>query len=421
MHNDFTLFTRTYPNGTKVVFYHAYDEDGRRVGPWTTNSQSRTLARNYCNKLLRAGELIPNKNKKVTFGDFSVGFWERGSEYIQNQESRGEITDTYLSNCQKMLANQILPFFKDTPLRKITSLEINSWLLGFKNREMVKGGEKVVMHYQNTYANTVFGTLNVMLTEAVRQNLIPINPCDKVKRLKNDKRKREILTPLEVKKLFPANYKKVWNNELAYIANRLGSLTGMRIGEILGLRGEYVFEKHIYVCGQYGEFGYKDYTKTKENRKIPLMLEAIALLKKLKIKNGKGFVFSLDGGATPVSNTMIRRALEDALLAIGISGEEAKRRRLTLHGWRHFVNTDMLRQGLTTEQVQAVTGHKSKEMTDGNYNHIDPTEIADVIKAQRAIAGKKKQTAKKTAKKNGKEKSGTKTFTLVKTTGRRSA
>jgi hypothetical protein len=56
MHNDFTLFYRTYPNGTKVVFYHAYDENGKRVGPWTTKCANKTAARNYCNGLLKAGD-----------------------------------------------------------------------------------------------------------------------------------------------------------------------------------------------------------------------------------------------------------------------------------------------------------------------------------------------------------------------------
>jgi len=28
MRNDFTLFKRVYPNGTKVFFYYAYDKDG---------------------------------------------------------------------------------------------------------------------------------------------------------------------------------------------------------------------------------------------------------------------------------------------------------------------------------------------------------------------------------------------------------
>jgi hypothetical protein len=50
MHNDYTLLWRTYPNGTKVVFYYAYDDNDVRQGPWTTKCRSITVARNYCNR-----------------------------------------------------------------------------------------------------------------------------------------------------------------------------------------------------------------------------------------------------------------------------------------------------------------------------------------------------------------------------------
>jgi len=57
-----------------------------------------------------------------------------------------------------------------------------------------------------------------------------------------------------------------------------------------------VFDNYILVCGQYGQFGYLPHTKTKENRTIPVMSEMMSLLRKLIERNGKGFVFSLDGG-----------------------------------------------------------------------------------------------------------------------------
>jgi hypothetical protein len=167
MRNDFTLFMRMYPNGKKVVFYHAYDESGKRVGPWTTNSLTFTAARNYCHKLLVAGTLIPNRNKVMTFGDFANGLWERGSEYVKNQESRADITDTYIDNCRKMLNKQIIQFLGDMQLDKITNKDVNSWLLGFKEQKVVKDGKTETVSCKNTYANTVFGTFNVMLAEAV--------------------------------------------------------------------------------------------------------------------------------------------------------------------------------------------------------------------------------------------------------------
>ena len=209
MHNDFTLFKRTYPNGTKVVFYHAYDENGKRVGPWTTHSRNLTAARVRCNKLLKAGALIPGKNKSVTFAEFAEGFWDRKSEYIQRQESRADITDSYLKSCRKHVANQITPFFGNVLLEKITEKDVNNWLLEFKYRGSKKDENGDILGYKNTYANTVLGTLNVMMAEAVRRELIPFNPCASVKKLKNDRKKIEILTVQEVQKLFPKDYKTV--------------------------------------------------------------------------------------------------------------------------------------------------------------------------------------------------------------------
>jgi integrase len=283
--------------------------------------------------------------------------------------------------------NQILPFFGDTPLDKITDKDVNKWLMGFAERVVVKDGKKETMRYRNTYANSAFGTFGVMLGEAVRRGLIAANPCEKVKKLKNDRKEIKILTREEVQKLFPEDYKAVWGrNKIACVANRLASLTGMRIGEILGLRVEYVFDDYILVCGQYGANGYIPHTKTKEDREIMLIPEMIGELKNLMAPNGKGFVFSTNGGVKPVSKTNIRRTFRIALNKIGITKEEVVRRALTIHGWRHFVNTDLLSQGYSIAQVQAVTGHKSLKSTEG-YNHLKAQQISDVLRAQAVIAG----------------------------------
>jgi hypothetical protein len=103
-----------------VVFYYAYDDKDVRRGPWTTKCQSITAARNYCNRLIKTDRLIPVRDKPLTFGEYAKGFWERGSDYLANQEGRADITPSYIDNCKKMTANQILPFFADTPLEKIT-------------------------------------------------------------------------------------------------------------------------------------------------------------------------------------------------------------------------------------------------------------------------------------------------------------
>jgi integrase len=226
-----------------------------------------------------------------------------------------------------------------------------------------------------------------MMIEAVRRKLITANPCEHVKRLKNDSRIVEILSADEVKKLFPKDALPIWGGkEIDFAVNRLASLTGMRIGEVLGLRGEYVHEGYIRVCGQYGSYGYKSHTKTKENRNIPIIPEMEAILRRLMEKTGHGFVFSKDGGVTAVNQEEIRKEFCRALKRIGLTDEEIKKRGLTPHSWRHFVNTELQLQGLTIAQVQAVTGHSTDRMTE-RYSHIDARQISDITKAQAAILG----------------------------------
>ena len=88
-----------------------------------------------------------------------------------------------------------------------------------------------------------------------------------------------------------------------------------------------------------------------------------------------------------------------------------------MHGWRHFLNTEMLQQGLTIEQVQGVTGHKSKQMTD-RYNHPDARRISDITKAQAAIAGNEAEKPKdKAPKKEAKKTTGHAEFKIVKSRG----
>jgi hypothetical protein len=110
---------------------------------------------------------------------------------------------------------------------------------------------------------------------------------------------------------------------------------------------------------------YRD-TKTKDKHNIPLPNDLINDLKELKRMNGDGFVFSLDGGVTPICRKTMYQDFHRALRQIGLSDDEITERHLHLHGWRHFFNTELLKGGLTIPQAQAITGHKSDRYTQPN-------------------------------------------------------
>jgi excisionase family DNA binding protein len=79
---------------------------------------------------------------------------------------------------------------------------------------------------------------------------------------------------------------------------------------------------------------------------------------------------------------------------LGIRNEEYKARGLNVHAWRHFCNTELQKGGMTVKKVQAVTGHKTEEMTD-RYTHLDPMELKEVTEIQAALLAGKQEGEKK--------------------------
>jgi integrase len=205
-----------------------------------------------------------------------------------------------------------------------------------------------------------------------------------VKELKTEETDREILTLEEIRKLFPARWNTVWDSWTAYKANRLAACTGLRIGELRGLRGEYVYDDYILVAGQYTRHGYTPDTKTKTNRNIPINPAVKREIDELAAMNGKGYIFSDDGGVTPVRSELIERQLNKALERIGIDDTERRKRNLTFHAWRHFFNTFLRMANIADSKVQSVTGHRSLKMTE-HYTHFDTRQFTEVREVQTAL------------------------------------
>ena len=96
MRNDYTLFNRVVPSGKTVVYYYAYNDDGIRLGPWTTGLANKTAARNYCNGLIRKGVLVPGIKGMTTFEAYATEFWDWDkSEYLLHRRKRRKLTQGY--------------------------------------------------------------------------------------------------------------------------------------------------------------------------------------------------------------------------------------------------------------------------------------------------------------------------------------
>jgi integrase len=112
-------------------------------------------------------------------------------------------------------------------------------------------------------------------------------------------------------------------------------------------------------------------------------------LEELLIANGNGYVFSEDGGETPVAEFRVRRGLERALERIEINHDERLKRNLSFHAWRYFFNTLLRMSNVADSKVQSLTGHRSMSMTE-HYIHFDTRQFTEVRVVQAELLAFKK-------------------------------
>jgi integrase len=390
MKGDFSLYFRKVPSGKRVYYYYTHDDEGNQLGPWSTGQTVKTAARNYCNELIRKGMLVPGVKGMTTFTVYADEFWNwEKSEYLKDRKKRRKLTKGYADKCQKVVDFTLVPYFGKMRLDKITGEVIDKWL-----------DHMIAEKYENSTINGYLGTLATMMKWAAKKRYIVRDPFLDVQRLMDEQKDKQLITREEFKTLFVDDWKTIWNNDLLLcIANKLAALTGMRVSEILGLKGEYVFDGHIFVGWQYNrKYGDCD-TKGKTKDNIPLTSELIGDLRSLMKVNGEGYIFSLTGGEKPVTVRHIYNGLLRALKKMGLTGEEIKQRGLNVHAWRHFCNTELLKGGVSVKKVQAVTRHKSERMTE-RYTHFDPLEFTEVTKIQAELLKKRPKSKEPEATEN---------------------
>ena len=390
IHNDFTLYFRVVPSGKRVVYCYAYDEDGNRLSGKSTGETTLTAARLKCNRLFKTGALVPKRGHIPTFAEYAVNWWDwEKCGYLKKRRKRSNLTKKYADNSKWIMNKVLLPYFGNMRMNKITQEVVEA----FVDSSIQKG-------YKHTTINCNFSILKTMLIEAEERKVIAHNPIQKMGKLISNRKEIEIITQDEFKRLFVGDWVKVWDNDrIACTANKLSALTGMRAAEVMGLKGCYVYDGHIYLCMQYDtKYGYRP-TKTKDKCNIPLPASMIADLNELKKINGDGFLFSTDGGAKPVSKLTVYLKFHKALVNIGIPKEQIAERKLHLHAWRHFFNTELLKGGLSVKQTQAITRHRSEQMTD-RYSHFEPNDFIKAKEVQEALLQPAFATKAETAEQN---------------------
>nr|WP_321261167.1 tyrosine-type recombinase/integrase [uncultured Sphaerochaeta sp.] len=326
-------------------------------------------------ELYRTNSLIPEKKEAkpiLTFGEYADGWWTPDCEYVKAEKLRGrQLSKQYITTNRQLLNRYILPTFKSTALIDITPSRIETW-----QRYLI---EKKKLSPK--YANNILSIFSVILDEARRQGHIAINPAREVRTLANNSKERGILSFDEARELL--TNLSYWDNPMAYTASLLAACTGMRLGEIRALRPSDLRDGYIHVEHSVDLYGALKSTKTGDKRDLPIPGSLMETLKKLAKLSGKcDRIFSV--ADVPIGSKTIRFSLYRALSRMGIEEAERVKRNITFHSWRHFLNSQLLSNGVNELKTRKITGHSTAAMTE-HYAKFLVNDFADVLKITNGI------------------------------------
>ncbi|PEM44315.1 site-specific integrase [Bacillus toyonensis] len=276
-----------------------------------------------------------------------------------------------LNTYRWIVEKHIIPAIGDVELTKLNPIIIQG-LYNKLTKEQVLSDENI---------QKVHTLINDSLKKAERWGLIARNPAALVDRPKAVKKEITVWNVEEVRQFLKCAKK----GGRYYISFLLALTTGMRQGEILGLRWKDVdFENGCVRITQTLSSDGKDllpYTKTKSgSRTIDLPEETVTALKKhwLFIRGEReknrsyknlDLVVCTEFG-TPTHKSNIRRVFKSIIKKADIP-------KIRFHDMRHTHATLLLLQGVNPKIVSERLGHADVRITLDTYSHILPSMQKD--------------------------------------------
>ncbi len=396
---DYTVYPRVLRSGKTVYYYQTYDEQGRRTNPKSTGigytrkrdeARAKREAEKYCQELAEQNILIRQKSPTLEEFVSYYHFWEWGrSTYVRNilarsGKDRPGITEQYCKHARGITQNHILPHHGGKRIEAITAYDCEQLLF--------RWGESAAPGTANQRM-TVYST---MLSEYERMQKMRnqksqfFNPWRLVQPLRGKSKPAGAISMEDAQKIL-ADKPSEGLELIYYMAIKLALFSGLRIGELLGLRcgdikdeeitqdGVTLHLSYIEVSGQWSkELNRRTLTKTKDSRNVPLIPALREELREIETTK-KSYLFSAHPSkAVPLGQSTIRKALYRRLENAGINREE---KGITFHSCRRFFNTLLRHGGVSDDMLRRFTGHRSEAMTD-HYTDYLAEDLLQIAKAQ---------------------------------------
>jgi len=328
---DCILYRKGKRGGTwYITYYVGTHQKKERIG------KDGEVTKRDAEKALKArqGELLQGRfdiaktEKPVIFRDFFeeyIKFAKANKKDWRQDERRGE--------------KHLVPEFGESPLSDISPWKIEKYKSGRIKEEAAKAT-----------VNRELALLKVVFSKAVLWGKARENPVKKVKLFRENNRRERFLTEEEAQKILDAATIPVKH----FIT--IGLNTGMRKGEILGLRWKDIsYEQNIIIL--------KD-DKSGSGRKIPINSFLRKTLKEIP-RIDESYVFPGLKCGKPLGD--IREPFRAAVEASKIKNSEA----VIPHTLRHTYASWLAMKGIDLFTIQYLMGHKTITMTQ-RYSHLCP-------------------------------------------------
>lgn len=265
---------------------------------------------------------------------------------------------SHIINVESIINKHYLPFFGD---KKIDSITRND-LLTFRTVLAKVPGRNGKASLSNTRINKIMNPLKRIFEDAADEFNFT-TPYIRIKPLKSPKTDAHPFTVTEVNRILS----KVRPDYRDYFLVRF--FTGMRTGEIDGLKWKYVdFEKRLIKVRETIVAGEEDETKTESSlRDIQMSTPVFEALKRQQRHSAhfNKFVFCNREGEALSHNNVTKRVWYPLLGSLGIE----KRRP---YQTRHTAATFWLASGESPEWIARQMGHANTEMLFRVYSRYVP-------------------------------------------------
>lgn len=325
-------------------------------------------------KNLVSSAVLKSDKANISFVAFLENFWDYdNSPYVKERlRKKHGIHRRYVARERGAIKNYWKPFFKDALLGSITFEQVNAfidWIGSLDKPESAKGKNSVIK------AGTIplkWAFRNEILEKDITAGLVLFN---------GEEKKRRILTP----ELATAIFSRPWKDPRAKLANLLAMCTGLRAGEIQGIRKSDLGQSCIYIEHSWNLADKLKTTKNNEPRKAEIVFPELmgALIDQANTNPYKegldGYVFWASKKGKPIESRGWLKELREVCKEVGIDDPKW----VTFHAWRHFFTTYM-RGKVEDKVLMMATGHKTQEMIDlyGDHERVGDVNMLKIAQKE---------------------------------------